>query len=127
MILKVTLFYRPLWCYGSSNFLVNFSLIPFVVAAEELRWCCPILQCCSRCSKIVDFIIVKDFQAVMGIRFFLKKMFPYLYLPRIWFYISLYKKFLFILTISKTFVFFLRTSGKFLMRYGQGSVFTTDP
>ena len=32
-----------------------------------------------------------------------------------------------ILKISKTFVFFLRMSGKYLTRYGQGSVFTTDP
>ena len=32
-----------------------------------------------------------------------------------------------ILKISKTFAFFLRTSGKYLTRYGQGSLFIMDP
>ena len=36
------------------------------------------------------------------------------------------KHFLFLLKISKTFVFLLRTSGEYLKRYGQGSVFKTD-
>ena len=119
--LKGNPFYRPLLCYGSSNFLVHFSLIPFVVAVEELRWCCLILQCCSRCSKIVDFVIVKDFLAVVGIRFLI---YIFCELDSTLIYI---KYFLFILKISKTFVFFLRTSGEYSMRYGQGSVFTTDP
>ena len=35
--------------------------------------------------------------------------------------------FLSVLKISKTLVFFLRTPGKYSKRYGQGSVFATDP
>ena len=37
------------------------------------------------------------------------------------------KHFLFVLRISKTFVFFLRTSGEYLKKYRQRSVFKTDP
>ena len=37
------------------------------------------------------------------------------------------KHFLSVLKISKTLVFFLRASGEYLKRYGQGSAFTTDP
>ena len=32
-----------------------------------------------------------------------------------------------VLKLSKTLVFFLRKSGEYSKRYGQGSVFTTDP
>ena len=37
------------------------------------------------------------------------------------------KHLLFVLKISKTLVFFSGTSGEYLKRYGQESVFTTDP
>ena len=32
-----------------------------------------------------------------------------------------------VLKISNTYAFFLKTSGKFSKKYGQGSVFTTNP
>ena len=41
--------------------------------------------------------------------------------------VILIKHFLSVLKISKTLVFFLRTSGEYSKKYGQGSVFTTDP
>jgi hypothetical protein len=37
------------------------------------------------------------------------------------------KHFLFVLRLSKTFVFFLRTSGEYSKKYRQGSVISTDP
>ena len=43
------------------------------------------------------------------------------------FYTNFYKTFLSVLKISKILVFFSRASGEYSKRYGQGSVFTTDP
>ena len=56
---------------------------------------------------------------------YLKKMDPYLL--RTWFYIIFLKTFLSVSKISKTPVYFLGTSGEYSKRYGQGSIFTTDP
>ena len=52
---------------------------------------------------------------------------PYPYLLRTWFYINFYKTFLSVLKVAKTSVFYLRTPYEYLARYGQGSIFTTDP
>ena len=57
----------------------------------------------------------------------LKKTDPYPYLPRTWFYNIFIKHFLSILKKSKTLVSFLRNSGEYSKRYGQGSVIPTDP
>ena len=49
------------------------------------------------------------------------------YLWRTCFYINFHKTFFFALKISKTFVFYRRTSGEYLKKYRQWSVFLTDP
>ena len=64
-------------------------------------------------------------QPAMGIRFF-KRTNP----PISWGLDSTLMFIIYILSVlkvSKTFVFFLITSGEYLTRYGQGSVFTTGP
>ena len=52
---------------------------------------------------------------------------PYPYLWITCFYINSYKTFSVRIKLSKNFVFFLRTSGEYLKKYRQGSVFKTDP